>query len=487
MTLHTAADHGGPSLYAPHPTPLLQFDDTTFPTTAAYGDVPDSAHNYFPASSFFHCSMIEQLTPPTLVLNLQQQSLDFHSSLTNALAMTLGSTPYITDSVTRICGQPRVFSFADRYYIQRVSATDGTLFNSGANICITTALSLLVDVVDIPPFTFSIGRDGTTPSIDDCCTKRGLLPIPMADGSLYYQPCYFCQNGTETIISPQAIMEASDTFTSWHQAGHMGGLPGSIRFESASGILSMTLSLHSINGLYYCPLDVLAFDSNPTRSTSSPMCPSTHTFPTSGHPPNTNQSPKIINLSRKFGAYVLAAPVKTSWTSYRVMFQVSLVSLNTTLSSLLTSMPKPEFDNRPPNVQLCVWKNAAGNFIWILDLCELWLMTTPNHPTQLTGLSFLTTDSHHTKLLRMLLHGLFGSSSQNLRNPHWILLRRSCAALLSLMAGSFILIKVASSLDLPPSVTCSSVNLDMLWKGRELTAHLKMGQLRSVIHIAVKV
>ena len=101
--------------------------------------------------------MIEQLTPPTLVLNLQQQSLDFHSSLTNALAMTLGSTPSITDSVTRICGQPWDFGFADRYYIQRFSATDGSLFNSGANICITNALSLPVDVVDIPPCTFSNG------------------------------------------------------------------------------------------------------------------------------------------------------------------------------------------------------------------------------------------------------------------------------------------------------------------------------------------
>ncbi len=58
-------------------------------------------------------------------------------------------------------------------------------------------------------------------------------------------------------------MEASDTFTSWHQTGHKGGLLGSIHFESASGILSMTLSLHSINGLNYCPLDVLAIDSSP--------------------------------------------------------------------------------------------------------------------------------------------------------------------------------------------------------------------------------
>jgi hypothetical protein len=88
--------------------------------------------------------------------------------------MTLGSTPSSTDSVTRICGQPGVFGFANRYYVQHISATYGSLSNSGTNICITKALSLLVDLIDIPPFTFSISRDGTTPSIDDCCTYLSL-------------------------------------------------------------------------------------------------------------------------------------------------------------------------------------------------------------------------------------------------------------------------------------------------------------------------
>jgi hypothetical protein len=204
--------------------------------------------------------MIDQLGPPTSVINLQQQSLNFHSLVTTALTMTLDYTRSIMDSFTCICGQPRVFGFTNHYYIQRILANNGSLFSSGANICITNALGLLVDVVDIPLFTFFIGRDGTTPRIKDCCTKHGLLPLPMADGSLNYQPCYFCQNATETIISPQAIVEASDAFTSWHQTGCKGRLPGSIRFESASGLLLMTLSLHSINGLYYC---LLAVDSNP--------------------------------------------------------------------------------------------------------------------------------------------------------------------------------------------------------------------------------
>ncbi len=115
MILHTVADHVGPSFFAPHPALLMQFEDTTFPTPATYNNVPFLADDYFPAGSFFHCSMIEQLAPPTSVLNLQQQSLNVHSLLTSALTMTLEYTLSIMDSVTRICGQPRVFGFANHY------------------------------------------------------------------------------------------------------------------------------------------------------------------------------------------------------------------------------------------------------------------------------------------------------------------------------------------------------------------------------------
>jgi hypothetical protein len=73
--------------------------------------------------------------------------------------------------------------------------------DSGANICITNSLALLIEAVNITPFTF----------LDNCCTKCGLLPLAMTDGSLYYQPCYYCKNATKTIISPQAIIDASDT------------------------------------------------------------------------------------------------------------------------------------------------------------------------------------------------------------------------------------------------------------------------------------
>jgi hypothetical protein len=110
--------------------------------------------------------MIERPASPTSVLPLNTLS-----SLTSAHAMPSDHTPSLMDCITWICGQPWVFGFTnDGYYVRRVSTTIGSLMDSGANICITSSLSLLVAAVDVPPLTFSIGQDDASPGIDDCCT-----------------------------------------------------------------------------------------------------------------------------------------------------------------------------------------------------------------------------------------------------------------------------------------------------------------------------
>jgi hypothetical protein len=133
----------------------------------------------------------------------------------------------------------------------------------------------------------------------------------MTNGSLYYQPCHFCQNATETIILPQAIVNASDTFVSWHQTGHKGGLLlGSICFKSASGLLLMTLDLWAINGLYYCPLEVLAIDSNPIRphhSSVSKVALETH-IPHLRTPSKYKPVPKNCQLKSEVWSLCLGCP-----------------------------------------------------------------------------------------------------------------------------------------------------------------------------------
>ena len=128
--------------------------------------------------------------------------------------------------------------------------------DGGANICVTGLLELLADVESIPPLPISVATKTDKFSLDSCCTKKGLLPLTLDDGSLYYQPCYYCKNASETIISPDAALQARDTLVHWNQEGHRHGGLGKIRFSSDRGLYAITRSLEKRDGLYYCPTDV---------------------------------------------------------------------------------------------------------------------------------------------------------------------------------------------------------------------------------------
>ena len=106
-----------------------------------------------------------------------------------------------------------------------------------------------MDVESIAPLPISVATKTGDVSMDDCCTKKGLIPLTLADGSVYYQPCYYCKNAVETIISPQAILASSDVLVRWTQTGHKDGSPGIIRFDSDSGLFSITMSLEYRDGL----------------------------------------------------------------------------------------------------------------------------------------------------------------------------------------------------------------------------------------------
>jgi hypothetical protein len=181
----------------------------------------------------------------------------------------LPDIPSTMDSVTRIITSPRVCGLNGdvRSRVQRASTGGGQRFSSmvdgGANICLTGTLSLLVDTFSISPMPISVAVEGVGASIADCCTKRGLLPLQLTDGGIYFQPCYYCENAVETIISPQAILDASDTFVEWSQTGYKDDSPGTLRFYSASGLASMTLNLTKRDGLYYTQTDVYTVDRDP--------------------------------------------------------------------------------------------------------------------------------------------------------------------------------------------------------------------------------
>jgi hypothetical protein len=148
--------------------------------------------------------------------------------------------------------------------ILRVSNVAGNLIDGGSNVCVTGDLNTLLDVTDITPIDISVALDGAPSSIDDKITKQGLLPLTLSDGATYYQICFYCTTMVETIISPAAVLAASDVFYYWNQEGCKDpSVPGRIRFTSRDGLLSIHFDLQQRDGLYYCSTDVYTVDHDP--------------------------------------------------------------------------------------------------------------------------------------------------------------------------------------------------------------------------------
>ncbi len=104
----------------------------------------------------------------------------------------LPDIPSTIDSVTRIVGNPRVCGLTgdtcSHVRVMRLETVKdfSSTVDGGANICLTGTLSLLVDVVTIPSMQISVAIEGSGDSLADCCTKRGLLPLTLDDGDVYY-------------------------------------------------------------------------------------------------------------------------------------------------------------------------------------------------------------------------------------------------------------------------------------------------------------
>jgi hypothetical protein len=159
------------------------------------------------------------------------------------------------------------------------------MVDGGSNVCVTGDLCSLLDVVNIDPITIFVTIEGAPTSYDDCITKHGLLPMTLTDGTIYYQPCYYCANMVETIISPAAVLASSDVFYSWTQDGFKDPtVPGWIRFSSHDGLATMSFPLQCCDGLYYCDTNVFTINRDPVCFRFQRV--STNTLPSVSRPPS---------------------------------------------------------------------------------------------------------------------------------------------------------------------------------------------------------
>jgi hypothetical protein len=218
-----------------------------------------SSQDVTPRGCLINCVLTDsnQLTPPVTPANHQLAFLSAPDQLSDLTSHNM--LPSISVSVVHIKCRPCVFGlWHDNLSTVRIKKLL-SLIDGGANICLTNNLQLLVDAINIQPLPITVALDNKV-TLDDCCTKRGFIPLTLADGSIHWQICYYCTNTAETIISLQAILASNDAFASWTMTGFKDGTPGSIRFNSHDGLLAMSLTLDCKYGLYYCPTDVFTTD-----------------------------------------------------------------------------------------------------------------------------------------------------------------------------------------------------------------------------------
>jgi hypothetical protein len=162
---------------------------------------------------------------------------DLHCDASNAPSATdISPLTGVPDSVTHVMCTPRVCGLRDdarsSITIRPPTSHPNLLIDGGSNVCGTADIGCLLDVVDIPPITISIAIEGPPSSLDECITKRGVLPLSLSDGTTYFQPCFYCANTVETIISPAAVVSSSDIFSRWTQEGFRDPtIPGSINLH----------------------------------------------------------------------------------------------------------------------------------------------------------------------------------------------------------------------------------------------------------------
>jgi hypothetical protein len=168
------------------------------------------------------------------------------------------STPSINnDTEPRIEHCERYHVIADlglshrAFIASKSSARPSHLADTGANCCMTPDMALLQSVETLlEPITVGVAIVGTHDPTYSQCTHIGFLPVLCDDGSHILTKCFYNPCASDTIISPQAIVDMSDEFHSWQQTGRKYGLPGTLEFLGYSHNQSITLRQH--NGLYYC-------------------------------------------------------------------------------------------------------------------------------------------------------------------------------------------------------------------------------------------
>lgn len=143
--------------------------------------------------------------------------------------------------------------YGHTYLSQGQTTTNvGKMADSGANCCMTNQWHLLQDVKELPnPVTVGMALEADGSQVEMAkCKYVGDLILECDDGHEIQTKCFYNPYASDTIISPQAILDHSPQFTQWTQIGTRLGQTGVLQFTGPQETRQITL--HQQNGLYYC-------------------------------------------------------------------------------------------------------------------------------------------------------------------------------------------------------------------------------------------
>ena len=115
----------------------------------------------------------------------------------------------------------------------------GGLSDTGANICMTNQMSLLLNVRQLHnpiPVGVALNVEGSKVA-NSVCTHVGDLPLPLTSGEYFYQKCYYNPSATDTFLSPHAVWRDSDgLLDDWAMTARTSTGEGNLTISSPTGL-----------------------------------------------------------------------------------------------------------------------------------------------------------------------------------------------------------------------------------------------------------
>ena len=132
--------------------------------------------------------------------------------------------------------------------IYRVEMSLKFQHDSGANICVTNNIKLLVNISDITMDVNGCSSSGAAMT----CTKIGYLPWYSRTGERLLVRCYYSAEASGTIVSPAAIVKQyQERYCGWEFKANQDSHSATLQLSARDGISHTDFDLYEENLLWY--------------------------------------------------------------------------------------------------------------------------------------------------------------------------------------------------------------------------------------------